>query len=172
MAYLRNRRKLKPLKKENCEDFSRVNLAQNSNAVRSQEDYINQFSEEIGGRVANTLWKEFSRTESCNIGAVSQLDEFLLNPLKQSNSRTAPETCRNTLGTNAERKTTTPRVILRRKRASPRVRLHETLARMTLTTRSILWNWMIWRPFCKNINSSKSLENSGRVLKTQNVLNF
>ena len=45
----RNKRKLAALNKENCEEHPRSNLAQNSSAPRSQEDYITQVSEEIEG---------------------------------------------------------------------------------------------------------------------------
>ena len=48
MATQRNKRKLSALNKENCEEHPRSNLAQNSNAPRSQEDYIAQVSEDIG----------------------------------------------------------------------------------------------------------------------------
>ena len=58
----RNKKKLAALNKENCEERPRSNLAQNSNARRSQEDYINQISEEIDGRVTKRLSKEFSRS--------------------------------------------------------------------------------------------------------------
>ena len=44
----RNKRKLAALNKENCEEHPRSNLAQNSSAPRSQEEYITQVSEEIG----------------------------------------------------------------------------------------------------------------------------
>ena len=44
---IRNKRKLAALNKENCEKHPRSNLAQNSSAPRSQEDYIAQASEEI-----------------------------------------------------------------------------------------------------------------------------
>ena len=47
----RNKRKLAALYKENCEEHPRSNLAQNSNVLRSQEDYITQVPEEIEGRV-------------------------------------------------------------------------------------------------------------------------
>ena len=47
----RNKKKLAALNKENCEEHPRSHLAQNSSAPRSQEDYITQVSEEIGGRV-------------------------------------------------------------------------------------------------------------------------
>ena len=43
----RNKRKLAALNKENCEEHPRGNLAQNSNVPRSEDDCINQVSEEI-----------------------------------------------------------------------------------------------------------------------------
>ena len=46
----RNKRKLTALNMENCEEHPRSNLAQNSSAPRSQEDYITQVSDEIEGR--------------------------------------------------------------------------------------------------------------------------
>ena len=75
-------------------------MKQNSNEPRSQDECNTHVSREIDGTVTEKLAKEFSRTKSPNLGALSQLDEFLLKPLIQSHSGTAPETSRNTLGTN------------------------------------------------------------------------
>ena len=75
-------------------------MAQNSNAPRSQEDYITQVSEEIEGRVTKRLSKEFSRTKNRILGALARLDDFLMNPLIQDYSGHAPETSRNELSTN------------------------------------------------------------------------
>ena len=77
----RNKRNLAALNEENCEEHPRSNLAQNSSAPRSQEDYITQVSEEIEGRVTKRLSKEFSRTENRILGALERLDDFLMNPL-------------------------------------------------------------------------------------------
>ena len=96
----RNKRKLAALNKENCEEHRRSNLAQNSSAPRSQEDYITQVSEEIEGRVAKRLSKEFSRTENRILGALAQLDDFLTNPLLPGHSGTTPEPSRNALNTS------------------------------------------------------------------------
>ena len=96
----RNKRKLAALNKENCEENPRSNLAQNSGAPRSQEDYITQVSEEIGGRVTKRLSKEFSRTENRILGALAQLDDFLMNPLLPGHSGTTPEPTRNTSHNN------------------------------------------------------------------------
>ena len=100
MATLRNKRKLAALSKENCEEHPRKNLAQNSNVLRSQEDYITQVYEEIEGRVTNSLSQESSRTENRILGALSRLDDFLMNPLIQGHSGTAPETSRRAYGLN------------------------------------------------------------------------
>ena len=106
METLRNKRKLAALNKENCEEHPRSNLAQNSIVPRSQEDYITQVSEELEGRVTKRPWKEISRTENCILGALARLDDFLMNPLIQGHSGTAPETSRNAFrtsqGTNEE----------------------------------------------------------------------
>ena len=96
----RNKRKLAALNKENCEEHPRSNLAQNSSAPRSQEDYITQISEEIEGKVTKRLSKEFSRTENRILGALARLDDFLMNPLLPGGSGTTPEPTRNASGMN------------------------------------------------------------------------
>ena len=96
----RNKRKLAALNKENCEEHPRNNLAKNSNFPRSQEDYITQVSEEIEGWVTKRLSREFSRTENRILGALARLDDFLMNPLLQGCSGTAPETSRNASSVN------------------------------------------------------------------------
>ena len=96
----RNKRKLAALKKEKFEEHPRSNLAQNSKAPRSQEDYITQVSEEIEGRVTKRLSKEFSRTENRILGALARLGDFLMNPLLQGHSETTPEPFRNALSTS------------------------------------------------------------------------
>ena len=96
----RNKRKSAALNKENCEEHPRSNLAQNSNAPRSQEDYITQVSEGIEGRVTKRLSKEFSRTKNRILGALARVDDFLMNPLLQGHSGTTPEPSRNALSTS------------------------------------------------------------------------
>ena len=95
----RNKRKLAALNK-NCEGHPRSNLAQNSSAPGSQEDYITQLSEEIEGRVTKRLSKEFSRTGNRILGALAQLDDFLMNPLVPGHSGTTPEPTRNSSHNN------------------------------------------------------------------------
>ena len=66
------------------------------------QEYISQVSEEIEGRVTKKLSKEFSRTESRISGALSKLDEFLLNPQVRTCSVTVPGTSRNNNSENRE----------------------------------------------------------------------
>ena len=91
MASLRNNRKLATLIKENCEEHPRSNQGQNSSVLRFQEDYITQVSEELEGSVTNKLSQEFSETENRILGALSRLDDFLMNPLIQGHSGDVPE---------------------------------------------------------------------------------
>ena len=99
----RNNRKLAALNKENCKENPRSNMAQNSDAPRSQEDYITQVSEEIEGRVTKRLSKEFSRTENRILGSLARLADFLMNPLLPGHSGTTPEPTRNTSHNNQGR---------------------------------------------------------------------
>ena len=100
----RNKRKLAALNRENCEENPRRNVAQNSGAPRSQEDYITQVSEEIEGIVTKRLSKEFNRTENRILGALARLDDFLKNPLLTGRSGTTPEPTRNTSHNNQRTK--------------------------------------------------------------------
>ena len=100
MATHGSKRKLTASNKTNCEEHPRNNMAQNSNVPRSREDYITQVSEEIEWRVTEMLSQEFSRTENRILCALARLDDFLMNPLIQGHSGTAPETFRNALSTS------------------------------------------------------------------------
>ena len=91
MATLGNKRHLAELNKEKCEEHPRSNLAQNLKVLRSQEDYITQVSEKIEGKVSKKLSHEFSKTDNRILGALSRLDDFLMNPLIQDHSGTVPE---------------------------------------------------------------------------------
>ena len=79
MATLRNQRKIAAVSRETPEG-SRNSRAQNVLDPESTQDYISQVSEEIEGRVTKKLSKDFSKTESRILGALSKLDELLLNP--------------------------------------------------------------------------------------------
>ena len=59
------------------------------------EDYIREVSEDTEGRFTKKLFQEVSRTESRNLGALSILDDFLLNPQARTLSETVSGTSRN-----------------------------------------------------------------------------
>ena len=96
MATLRNKRKLAAVTRETQEEHSRNGQSRNTSVLSINEDYITQVSEEIEGRVTKKLSQEFSRTESRILGALSKLDEFLLNQQIRTHSGTVRETFRNT----------------------------------------------------------------------------
>ena len=89
MATLRNQRKLAAVSRETPES-ARSGRTQNILDPEITQNYISQVSEEIEGRVTKKLSKEFSRTESRILGALSKLDEFLLNPQFRTCSVVAP----------------------------------------------------------------------------------
>ena len=101
MATLRNRRKLAAVSRETPES-TRNSRGQNTLDAKSTQDYISQVSEEIEGRVTKKPSKEFSRMESRILGALSKLDEFLLNPQVRTCSIAVPGTSRNNKSENRE----------------------------------------------------------------------
>ena len=66
------------------------------------QENIAQISDEIEMRVTRKLSKEISRMESRILGALSKLDEFLLNPLGRTCSVAVPGTSRNNISENWE----------------------------------------------------------------------
>ena len=96
MATLRNKRKLAAITRETQEERPRNGQSRNTSVPRINEEYITHVSEEIEGRVTKKLSQEFSRTESHILGALSKLDEFLLNQQIRTHSETVPGTFRNT----------------------------------------------------------------------------
>ena len=101
MATLRNKRNLAAVSRETPEG-SRSSRAQNVLDPELTQDYISQVSEEIEGRVTKKLSKEFSKTESRILSALSKLDEFLLNPQVRTCSVAVPGTSRNNNSGNRE----------------------------------------------------------------------
>ena len=101
MSTLRNKRKLAAVSRETPEN-TRNNQSQNTPNPRMAEEYITQVSEEIEGRVTKQLFQEFSRTESRISGALSKLDELLLNPQVRTCSVAVPGTSRNNNPENRE----------------------------------------------------------------------
>ena len=96
MATLRNKRKLTAVTRETQEEHPRNGQSRNTSVPRINEEYISQVSEEIEGRVIKKLSQQFSRRESRILGALSKLEEFLLNPQIRTHSGTVPGTFRNT----------------------------------------------------------------------------
>ena len=96
MTTLRNKRKLAAVTRETQEKNPGNGQSRNTSVPRHNEEYITQVSEQIEGRVTRKLSQEFSGTESRILGAVSKLDEFLLNQQITTHSGTVPGTFRNT----------------------------------------------------------------------------
>ena len=109
MATLRNKRKLAAVTRETQEEHPRNGQSRNTSVPRNNEEYIAQVSEEIEGRVTRKLSHEFSRTESRILGALSKLDEFLLNP----QIRTFSEPFREHSGTQTWKTRNQMRIVLR-----------------------------------------------------------
>ena len=101
MATLRNKRKLAAVSRETPEG-SRSSRGQNVLDPELTQDYISHVSEEIEGRVTKKLSKEFSKTESRILGALSKLDEFLLNPQVRTCSVAVQGPSRNANSENRE----------------------------------------------------------------------
>ena len=101
MATLRNKRKLAAISRETPED-SRSSRGQTALDRELTQDYISQVSEKIEGRVTKKLSEEFSKTESRILGALSKLDEFLLNPQVRTCSVAVQATSGNANSENRE----------------------------------------------------------------------
>ena len=102
MATLRNNRKLTAVTTETQAEHPTNGQSRNMSVPRINEEYITQVSEEIEGRVSEKLSQDFSRTEFRILGALSKLDEFLLNQQIRTHSGTVLETFRNTNVENQE----------------------------------------------------------------------
>ena len=111
MATLRNKRKLAAVSKETPEG-SRGSRERNVLDPELTQDYISQVSEEIEGRVSKKPSEEFNKTESRILGALSKLDEFLLNPQVRTCFLAAHGTSRNSnsenRGTHGDRSSNDP----------------------------------------------------------------
>ena len=101
MATLRNKRKLAAVSTETPENTRNTQSRSTIDPEMAQE-YIYEVSEEIEGSVTKKLSKEFSRTESRILGALSKLDDFLLNPQVRTCSVAVPGTSRNSNSENRE----------------------------------------------------------------------
>ena len=102
MATLGSKRKLADFSRETLEEPIRNGQSRNTSIPRINEKYITQVSEETGGRVTEKLSREFSWTEFRILGALSNIDNFLVNPEIRTHSGTVPRTSRNTDVENQE----------------------------------------------------------------------
>ena len=109
MTTLRNKRKLAAVAREAQAKHPRNSQSRNTSVPRKNGEYITQVSAEIEGKVIKKLPLEFSRTQSCNLVALSKLNEFLLNPQVRRRSGTVPGTFRNTDMDNQEPNENCPR---------------------------------------------------------------
>ena len=92
MTKLRKKKKLEAVARENQEEHPTKIQVRNTAVPRNNEDYMTQASEQIEGRVTKKLPQDFSRTQSRILGALSKLDEFLLNPQVRVRSGTVQGT--------------------------------------------------------------------------------
>ena len=135
MASLRNKRKLAAVTIETQEEHPRNCQSRNTSVPRINDEYIAQVSQEIEGRVTKVLAREFSRTESRFLCALSKLDEFLLNPQIRTHSGTVPGT---KTGKTRNQMKVVPRVILILKWIPPSI---SPVIQMTHTQTSLLTWW-------------------------------
>ena len=96
MAALRNKRKLAAVTRETEEEHPRNGQSRNTSVPRTNEEYITQIFEKIEGTVTKKLSQEYSRSECRILGALSKINEFVLNQQIRTHYRTVPETFRNT----------------------------------------------------------------------------
>ena len=101
MSTLRNKRKLAAVSRETPEG-SRSSRGQNVLDPELTQDYISLVSEEIEGRGAKKLSKEFSKTESRILGALSNFDDFFMNPQVRTCSVAVQGTTSNVNSENRE----------------------------------------------------------------------
>ena len=83
-------------------ESTRNNQSQNTPNPGRAQKYISQVAEETERKVTQKLSKEFSRMESRIFGALSNLDDFLLNPQLRACSVAVPGTSRNSGSGNRE----------------------------------------------------------------------
>ena len=101
MVRFKNRMNLAAVSRE-TPDNTRNSQSQNTLEPGTAQEYISQVSEEVGGRVTKKLSKDFCRTESRILCALSKLDEFLLNPQVRTCSVAVPGASRNNDSENRE----------------------------------------------------------------------
>ena len=94
MTTLRNNRKLAAVSRETLENTTN-NQSQNTLNPEIAEEYITQVFNENEGKATKKLFQELNRRSSRTLGALSELDEFLLNPQVRTCSVAFTGTSRN-----------------------------------------------------------------------------
>ena len=166
MATLTNKRKLAAVTRETQEENPRNGQSRNTSVPRINEEYITQVSEEIEGRVSKNVSQEFSRTESRILGALSKLDEFLLNQQIRMHSGTVPGTFRNTnmenQGTNEDDSQSDPHPEVGPSVCQPRHsidsdlgRTHDTMTGVVEQTSKGPHRFTFFEPFYMNVSRVK-----------------
>ena len=90
MTTLPNKRKIVAVAREGQEN-SRNSQARNTAVPQINKDNITQLPEEKEGSLTKTWPQDFYRTESQFLGALSKLNNFLLNPQVRERSGTVTE---------------------------------------------------------------------------------
>ena len=101
MATLRSKRKIAAVSRETPEN-TKNSQSQNTVDPGMAQEHISRISEKFEGKVTKNLPKEFSRVESRILGALSKLDEFLLNPQFRTYFVAVPGTSSNNKLENRE----------------------------------------------------------------------
>ena len=101
MATLGNKKKLAAVSRE-IPEYTRNTQSRNTIDPELAQEYISQVFEEIEGRVTKKLSREFSRSECRFLGALSKLDDLLLNPQVQTCSVAVPRKSKNGHSGNRE----------------------------------------------------------------------
>ena len=96
MATLKSKQSLAAVLRESPEEHPRNGHSPNTPILRINEEYVTQVSEEIEGKVNKKLSQDLNSTESCFLGALFKLYEFLLNPQLRTHSETVPEISQST----------------------------------------------------------------------------
>ena len=91
MTTLRNKWRLIDVSRK-THDHSRNSQWQDTSVPGNIDGYITEISAEIDGRLTKKLPQELSSTDSRTLGALSKLENFLLNPLVGTLSGTIPGT--------------------------------------------------------------------------------
>ena len=95
-ATSKNQSQLAACARETQEEHPTNGESRNTSLTRVNEDYITQVFEDVESRVTKNFSQEVSKTESCILAALFNLNDFLWSPQVRTQSGTVPHTSRNT----------------------------------------------------------------------------